>query len=102
MNGACWLEVRNEGKYWMAQEFFSLVVSLKVSALRFLFGKCFQEIFLNLQEISSCPMEPVTEITKVKLRFCNYLFETTKTCKCFQIFFRGNNQIPELAYLCDT
>ena len=22
--------------------------------------------------------------------------------KCFQIFFRGNNQIPEWAYLCDT
>ena len=44
----------------------------------------------------------VWEITEVKLRFRNYLFETAKTRKCFQIFFGGNNQIPELAYLCDA
>jgi hypothetical protein len=30
-----------------------------------------------------------------------WLFDRDKTIKHIQIFFGGNNQIPELAYLCD-
>ena len=54
-----------------------LVISLKVSTLRFLIEKCFQEIFLSLQEISSCPMEPVIHASSEHLEYYTIAFLTT-------------------------
>ena len=42
------------------------------------------------------------EITEVQVRICNYLFEPDKRLWAIQIYFRGNNQILELAYLYGT
>jgi hypothetical protein len=33
------------------------------------------------------------------IRIQDYLFDGDKIIKCIQIFFRGNNPIPDLAYL---